>query len=84
MAEENGVIFEISDWVLREACWNAMSWENELWVSVNLSPVEFQRHDLVQRIQRVLEETGLSAERLELEITENIVREDSEAILTTM
>ena len=84
VAEENGVIFEISDWVLREACWNAMSWENELWVSVNLSPVEFQRHDLVQRIQRVLEETGLSAERLELEITENIVREDSEAILTTM
>lgn len=84
VAEENGVIFEISDWVLREACWNAMSWDNKLWVSVNLSPVEFQRHDLVQRIQRVLEETGLSAERLELEITENIMREDSEAILTTM
>ena len=84
VAEENGVIFEISDWVLREACWNAMSWDNKLWVSVNLSPVEFQRHDLVQRIQRVLEETGLSAERLELEITENIMREDSEAILATM
>lgn len=84
VAEENGVIFEISDWVLREACWNAMSWDNKLWVSVNLSPVEFQRHDLVQRIQRVLEETGLSAERLELEITENIMREDSEAILTTL
>ncbi|WNL42583.1 EAL domain-containing protein [Halomonas sp. PAMB 3264] len=84
LAEETGFIFELSDWVLREACQNALSWEEALIVSVNLSAVEFQRSDLVERIDRVLRETGIAAHRLELEITENVMLEDATSALTTM
>lgn len=84
LAEETGLIFELSDWVLREACLNALSWSDHLMVSVNLSPVEFQRNDLVDRIAAVLEQTGIAPERLELEITESVMLEDAASALTMM
>jgi len=84
LAEETGLIFELSDWVLHEACLNALSWDNSLMVSVNLSPVEFQRNDLVERVAAVLEHTGISPNRLELEITESVMLEDATSALTTM
>ncbi|WP_252108289.1 MULTISPECIES: EAL domain-containing protein [unclassified Halomonas] len=84
LAEETGLIVELSDWVLREACQNALTWDEALIVSVNLSAVEFQRPDLVERIDRVLQETGIAAHRLELEITENVMLEDAASALTTM
>lgn len=84
LAEETGLIFELSDWVLREACLNALSWNDSLMVSVNLSPVEFQRNDLVERISAVLEHTGISPNRLELEITESVMLDDAASALTTL
>ncbi|WP_447044064.1 bifunctional diguanylate cyclase/phosphodiesterase [Vreelandella sp. H-I2] len=84
LAEETGLIFELSDWVLREACLNALSWNDNLMVSVNLSPVEFQRNDLVDRIAAVLERTGIAPQRLELEITESVMLDDAASALITM
>lgn len=84
LAEETGLIVELSDWVMREACMNALSWGDSMMVSVNLSPVEFQRDDLVERVAAALSETGMAAERLELEITESVMLEDAAAALITM
>ncbi|TVP51165.1 MAG: EAL domain-containing protein [Halomonas sp.] len=84
LAEETGLIFELSDWVLHEACLNALSWSGNLMVSVNLSPVEFQRSDLVERIAAVLERTGIAPHRLELEITESVMLEDAASALMMM
>lgn len=84
LAEETGLIVELSDWVLGEACASALEWGDGLMVSVNLSPVEFQRDDLVERIAAVLNRTGIAPQRLELEITESVMLEDAAATLITM
>jgi EAL domain-containing protein (putative c-di-GMP-specific phosphodiesterase class I) len=69
-AEENGLIVAIGEWTLREACREAASWQNPLQIAVNLSPVQFRYGDLPGLVHRVLLETGLNPDRLELEITE--------------
>ncbi len=73
LAEESGLIVPIGEWVLREACREAASWPKPLQVAVNLSPVQFQHGDLVGLVHSVLQETGLTPNRLELEITENVL-----------
>nr|WP_246583439.1 EAL domain-containing protein [Bradyrhizobium iriomotense] len=73
LAEENGLIVEIGEWVLREACREAASWPRPLQVAVNLSPVQFQAGDLERSIDQILLETGLSPTRLEVEITEGVL-----------
>ncbi|WP_253075754.1 putative bifunctional diguanylate cyclase/phosphodiesterase [Bradyrhizobium sp. 195] len=70
LAEENGLIVQIGEWVLREACREAASWPRPLQVAVNLSPVQFQAGDLERSIHQILLETGLAPTRLEVEITE--------------
>ncbi len=84
IAEETGEIIALSNWVLHRACSEANSWSTAHRVSVNLSPVEFQRGELVSRISGVLEETGLAPGRLELELTEAVLRDDPEHALKTM
>ncbi|TWI53685.1 PAS domain S-box-containing protein/diguanylate cyclase (GGDEF)-like protein [Pseudomonas duriflava] len=84
IAEETGLIVPLSDWVLRQACIEAGKWEKALFVSVNLSPVEFKRSDLVARIRKHLEETGLAPGRLELEITEGVMLDNANDALATM
>ncbi|MFI5015145.1 MAG: EAL domain-containing protein [Hyphomicrobiales bacterium] len=69
-AEENGLIVAIGEWTLREACREAASWETPLQIALNLSPVQFRYGDLPSLVHRVLLETGLNPNRLELEITE--------------
>ena len=69
-AEEIGLMAEIGDWVLRTACNEAITWENPVCVSVNLSPTQFRQPDLVSRVTDALQASGLVASRLELEITE--------------
>ena len=76
IAEESGLIMEIGEWVLREACREAASWPNKLQVAVNLSPIQFRHGDLPALVHSVLLETGLSPLRLELEITEGVLVED--------
>jgi diguanylate cyclase (GGDEF)-like protein/PAS domain S-box-containing protein len=84
IAETTGLIVPLSSWVLRTACLEAMSWGEELIVSVNLSPVEFQRGHLVARVTSALEESGLPPSRLELELTESVMLEDAPGALALM
>jgi diguanylate cyclase (GGDEF)-like protein/PAS domain S-box-containing protein len=84
VAEETGLILGLSDWVLQEACSQAMDWAPALIVSINLSPLEFQRDDLVARIRQVLERTGIDPARVELELTENVLLDDAAGALELM
>nr|WP_041756146.1 EAL domain-containing protein [Bradyrhizobium sp. ORS 278] len=76
LAEESGLIVEMGEWILREACREAASWPKPLQVAVNLSPAQFVHGDLVALVHSILLETGLSPGRLELEITEGVLIED--------
>jgi diguanylate cyclase (GGDEF)-like protein len=84
IAEESGLIVEIGAWILRAACREAASWPDELSVAVNLSPVQFRQSDLFTLIHSALVETGLSGNRLELEITEGVLIADSAAALNVL
>jgi diguanylate cyclase (GGDEF)-like protein len=75
-AEQNGQIVEIGAWALREACREAAAWRQPLQIAVNLSPIQFRRGDLAGEVHEVLWQTGLSPERLELEITEGVLFND--------
>jgi len=78
LAEENGLILQLGEWVLREACARAASWEPPYKVAVNLSPAQFVHADLSKLIIEVLMSTGLPANRLELELTESTIFQDKE------
>jgi diguanylate cyclase (GGDEF)-like protein/PAS domain S-box-containing protein len=84
LAEEMGLIVSLGEWALREACATAAKWPGELRIAVNLSPVQFRTPGLVQVIVGALASTGLAPERLELEITESTLLQDSEATLSTL
>ena len=84
LAEECGLIIPLGDWVLRTACREAMTWPANIRVAVNLSPVQFKHGDLPARILAILRETGLPPERLELEITESVMIDDTALALTTL
>jgi diguanylate cyclase (GGDEF)-like protein len=86
-AEENGLIVPIGEWVMRQACADAKRWEAEglsLRVAVNLSARQFRDPDLAERIGSILAKSGLSADRMELEVTEGSLMEDTEATLATL
>jgi diguanylate cyclase (GGDEF)-like protein/PAS domain S-box-containing protein len=76
LAEESGLIVEMGEWILREACREAASWPQPLQIAVNLSPAQFMHGDLVSLVHSILLETGLAPGRLELEITEGVLIED--------
>ena len=76
IAEESGLIVEMGEWILRQACREAASWPKPLQVAVNLSPAQFMHGDVVGLVHSILLETGLSPGRLELEITEGVLIED--------
>ena len=79
LAEEMGLIVEIGDWVLMQACMECMQWPAETRVAVNLSPIQFRRGNVVKAVQAALDKSGLPAERLELEITESVLIQDTDA-----
>jgi EAL domain-containing protein (putative c-di-GMP-specific phosphodiesterase class I) len=81
LAEETGLIIPLGEWVIREACATAARWPDDLKVAINLSPAQFRSPGLVQVIFNALATSGLAAERLELEITETVLLQDSEATL---
>ncbi|MCK9908365.1 EAL domain-containing protein [Microbacteriaceae bacterium K1510] len=80
-AEETGLIGQIGEWVLRRACKDAAAWSRPLTVAVNMSPVQFKNPGLVKLVEDALATSGLAAERLELEITEAVLLDESEATL---
>jgi len=84
IAEESSLIIELGEWVLRQACKEAASWPNELQIAVNLSPVQFKHGDLSNLVQSVLVDSGLSPDRLELEITEGVLIDDFERAIATL
>ena len=84
LAEELGLINPIGEWVMQEACTTAAKWPNHLRVAVNLSPIQFRSPGLVRCIAQALAMSGLSPDRLELEITESTLLEDSEAMLAIL
>jgi diguanylate cyclase (GGDEF)-like protein len=76
LAEEMGIISEISAFVLEEACRECAKWPEEIGVSVNLSARDFRNHDVVDRVRAALDVTGLSPHRLEVEVTETALLDD--------
>ena len=72
LAEEIGLINEIGEWVLRTACAEAAKWPEQVSIAVNLSPIQFKLPSLPSTVRAILNESGLAAERLELEITEGV------------
>ncbi|HET7887178.1 MAG TPA: EAL domain-containing protein [Bradyrhizobium sp.] len=76
VAEESGLIVELGEWVLREACQEAASWHPSLQVAVNVSAIQFRRTALERIVQSVIVETRIAPNRLELEITEGVLIED--------
>ncbi|MBX3633636.1 MAG: EAL domain-containing protein [Simplicispira sp.] len=87
-AEDSGQIVPIGEWVLREACAQAVRWQEaglpELTMAVNLSAVQFKRGDLVASVTQALEESGLEPARLELELTESLLLDDADHNLETV
>jgi diguanylate cyclase (GGDEF)-like protein/PAS domain S-box-containing protein len=84
LAEETGLIIPIGEWVLVEACAKAAQWPDHINVAVNLSPVQFKSTNLVATVVDALAKSGLAAQRLELEITESVLLQDSGATLATL
>jgi EAL domain-containing protein (putative c-di-GMP-specific phosphodiesterase class I) len=88
LAEDSGLIVPIGAWVLEQACAQAVRWHEAgaplLRVSVNMSPVQFRQPDLAELVGSTLERSGLTAESLELEITERVLMQDTEANLETL
>lgn len=84
LAEETGLIVPIGDWVLRKACTDAAGWSQDVCVAVNLSPVQFKNSGLVPSVVSALQASGLAPRRLELEITESVLLQDSAATLATL
>lgn len=84
IAEENGLIMAIGEWVLRTACKQAATWEKPYKIAVNLSPVQFAHPDLASLVHDILAQTGLEAARLELEITKSTIIADKVRTLQTL
>jgi len=84
MAETDGLMSEIGEWVLEHACYEAMSWPAHFTVAVNLSPAEFLHAGLTDRIAQTLDLVGIRADRLELEITESVLLERTTNNLDTL
>lgn len=81
LAEETGLIVPIGDWVIREACRAASGWPEHLKIAVNLSVSQFRHASLLSTVVAALDETGLSAGRLEIEITESVFLTDADQSL---
>ena len=84
LAEEIGLINPIGEWVLRTACAEAAGWPEPISLAVNLSPVQFRGGRIVEVVASALARSGLAATRLELEITEGALLDDTEGVLKAL
>ncbi|MGY3486171.1 diguanylate cyclase (GGDEF)-like protein [Bradyrhizobium sp. USDA 4011] len=84
LAEETGLIVPLGEWVLRTACAEAAKWPGDLKIAINLSPVQFRSPELVPVIVHALASSGVSPDRLELEVTETAIIQDSEAVFAAL
>ena len=81
IAEENGLILALGEWVLRRACADAACWDHQSKVAVNVSPLQLAHADLAKLFHEILLETGLPARRLEIELTETAIMSDRQRSL---
>ncbi|KQO86426.1 hypothetical protein ASF32_07950 [Methylobacterium sp. Leaf91] len=81
IAEETGLIIDLGNWALREACREAASWTHSARIAVNVSAMQFREPGLEQCVIMALSASGLAADRLELEITESVLIQDTEAVI---
>ncbi|MFZ0425726.1 MAG: EAL domain-containing protein [Xanthobacteraceae bacterium] len=84
VAEETGLIVPIGDWVMRQACAEAVTWPSAVKIAINLSPIQFKNKTLLLSVVSALAASGLSANRLELEITESVLLQDGDATLAIL
>jgi diguanylate cyclase (GGDEF)-like protein len=84
VAEEIGLIVQIGEWVLRKACIDAARWPDSIKVAVNLSPIQVMSQNLVPMIIGALAAAGLPARRLEIEITEGVLMQNTESTMATL
>lgn len=88
IAEESGLILQIGEWVLAEACRQARQWwdagHQDIVVAVNISALQFNRGNIVELVRKTLTDTGLPPERLELELTESVLLHDIEGTRQTI
>lgn len=88
VAEETGFIVDIGEWVIATVCWQIAAWKNErvplVHVSINISPLHFQRGNVIPTLLQALESNQLEAKSLQIELTEGIVMNDSEATLNNL
>jgi len=89
LAEDSGAIVAMGDWAVRSACSTLVRWStdpalSQLTLSVNVSPRQFTETDFVLRVSRILAETGARAHLLRLEVTEGIVMQDTQEVITKM
>jgi diguanylate cyclase (GGDEF)-like protein len=80
-AEDMGLILQIGEWVLREACQFAALWPAPLTIAVNLSPLQFRDGSLPKLVAAILKESGLAPNRLELEVTEGLILANTEEVM---
>jgi predicted signal transduction protein with EAL and GGDEF domain len=84
LAEDTGLINQLGEWVLTTACKEAATWPGHVRLAVNVSPIQFKTGTLALKVMKALAETGLAADRLELEITEAVLIRDDEAALAVL
>jgi len=84
IAEETGLINAIGEWVLRQAAAEAIRWPDHIRLAVDLSPVQFKSRALFATVMQALKDVGLAPPRLELEITESVLLEDSDEAIETL
>lgn len=84
IAEADGLMEDIGRWVLEEACRQAMTWPESLSIAVNLSPAQFLGGSITDTVAQVIDGTGISPDRIELEITESVLLEETVDNLDTL
>lgn len=88
VAEDSGLIVPLSQWVLRQACAQAMAWQAEgqapMCISVNISAIDFRQKNFVANLAAILESSGLPADLLELEITESVLMQNVETTVAML
>jgi diguanylate cyclase (GGDEF)-like protein len=84
VAEETGVIHELGRWVMQTACKEAATWALPVRVAINLSSVQFLRQDLEAQVAAVLQSSGLTPDRLDLEVTETVLITEADTVRQTM
>ncbi len=84
VAEQSGLIVKLGEWALRRACADAATWPEHLTIAVNLSPLQLRDTRLIRLIECLLSENGLNPARLELEVTEGVMMQDTDLTMQAL